>query len=250
MFLSSLRTMCFGALCLASSAYADTVAVAVASNFAAPMQKIAAQFAKDTGHTAQVSLGATGKFYAQIHNGAPFEVLLAADATTPAKLAAEGKGDVASIFTYAIGQLALWSQQDGYVDAQGQVLQRGDFQHIAIANPKLAPYGLAAMQTLDQLGLSAAMAAKIVRGENIGQTYQFAASGNAQLGFVALSQVMAEGRITSGSAWIVPATLHQPIRQNAIVLSHAKDNPAAQALVAYLQGDTARAIIRSYGYTL
>lgn len=236
------------AMLLAGVAHADEVAVAVAANFTAPMQKIAAQFEKDTGHKAVLSFGATGKFYAQINNGAPFGILLAADDTTPEKIAKEGKGVDASRFTYAIGQLVLWSKQAGYVDNQGAVLKTGNYQHIAIANPKLAPYGLAAMETLNKLGLTAQVQPKTVLGENIGQTYQFAASGNAQLGFVALSQVMEDGKIREGSAWIVPAAMHEPIRQDAIVLNSAKDNAAAKALMDYLKGDKARAIIQSYGY--
>ncbi|WP_313572380.1 molybdate ABC transporter substrate-binding protein [Comamonas terrigena] len=236
------------AVLLAGAAHADEVSVAVAANFTAPMQKIAAQFEKDTGHKAVLSFGATGKFYAQISNGAPFGILLAADDTTPEKIAKEGKGVDASRFTYAIGQLVLWSKQAGYVDDKGAVLQRNDWQHIAIANPKLAPYGLAAMETLGKLGLTAQVQPKTVLGENIGQTYQFTASGNAQLGFVALSQVMEDGKIREGSAWIVPASMHEPIRQDAIVLNSAKDNAAAKALMDYLKGDKARAIIKSYGY--
>ena len=235
-------------LALGSSAHADEVSVAVAANFTAPMQKIAALFEKDTGHKAVLSFGATGKFYAQINNGAPFGILLAADDTTPEKLAKEGKGVDTSRFTYAIGQLVLWSKQPNYVDDKGAVLKTGDYKHIAIANPKLAPYGLAAMETLGKLGLTEQVQAKTVLGENIGQTYQFAASGNAQLGFVALSQVMEDGKLREGSAWVVPEAMHQPIRQDAIVLNGAKDNAAAKALMDYLKGDKARAIIKSYGY--
>lgn len=224
--------------------------MAVASNFTAPMQKIAAQFERDTGHKAVLSFGATGKFYAQIANGAPFGVLLAADDTTPEKIGKESLGDAATRFTYAIGQLVLWSKQPRYVDAEGKVLARNDWKHIAIANPKLAPYGLAAMQTLDKLGLMAQVQPRVVTGENIGQTYQFAASGNAQLGFVALSQVMEGGQLREGSAWVVPASMHAPIRQDAIVLKPGRGNEAAAALMHYLRGDKARAIIRSYGYAL
>ena len=242
------RASLIAAALWAGAAHADAISVAVASNFTAPMQKIAAEFAKDTGHKAELSFGATGKFYAQINHGAPFGVLLAADDTTPAKIASEGKGVAASRFTYAVGQLVLWSKQDGYVDAQGAVLKTGKFQHLAIANPKLAPYGLAAEQTLTQLGLLEQIKPKFVQGENIGQTYQFAATGNAELGFVALSQVMEDGKIKSGSAWLVPAAMHEPIRQDAIILNNAKDNAAAKALMDYLQGDKARAIITSYGY--
>lgn len=249
MFISSCwRASLIAAALWAGAAHADTISVAVASNFTAPMQKIAAEFAKDTGHKAVLSFGATGKFYAQINHGAPFGVLLAADDTTPAKIASEGKGVAASRFTYAVGKLVLWSKQDGYVDAQGNVLNTGKFQHLAIANPKLAPYGMAAQQTLTQLGLLEQIKPKLVQGENIGQTYQFAATGNAELGFVALSQVMEDGKIKSGSAWMVPAAMHDPIRQDAIILNNAKDNAAAKALMDYLQGDKARAIISAYGY--
>ncbi len=230
-------------------AHAGEVSVAVAANFTAPMQKIAAQFEQDTGHKAVLSFGATGKFYAQIKNGAPFGILLAADDTTPEKIAREGLGIGATRFTYAIGQLVLWSKQPGYVDAEGKVLQKTDWQHIAIANPKLAPYGLAAMQTLDKLGLTAQVQPRVVTGENIGQTYQFAASGNAQLGFVALSQVMEDGRLREGSAWVVPGNLHEPIRQDAIVLKPGQGSEAAAALMQYLRGDKARAVIKSYGYS-
>lgn len=245
---SPLRTALLLTVCLAGAAQAEAISVAVASNFTAPMQKIAAEFARDTPHKAELSFGATGKFYAQINHGAPFGILLAADDTTPAKIANEGKGDAASRFTYAIGKLVLWSAKDNYVDAQGEALKKNDWQHIAIANPKLAPYGVAAMQTMEKLGLTSAVTPKVVWGENIGQTYQFAATGNAELGFVALSQVMENGQIKSGSAWIVPAAMHAPIRQDAIVLNSAKDNAAAQALMQYLKGDKARAIMASYGY--
>ena len=236
------------ALGLAGGALAGEVSVAVAANVTAPMQRIAAAFAQDTGHVARLSFGATGKFYAQIANGAPFQVLLAADEATPARIAREGLGDGATQFTYAIGQLVLWSRQAGTVDAQGQVLRRGDWRHIAIANPRLAPYGAAALQTLQALGLAEQLQPRMVQGENIAQTYQFAASGNAELGFVALSQVMEGGQLRAGSAWVVPAALHAPIRQDAIVLQPGRGSEAAQALVQYLRGERARAILRDYGY--
>ncbi|WP_298209185.1 molybdate ABC transporter substrate-binding protein [Acidovorax sp.] len=233
----------------AQAAHADQVSVAVAANFTAPMQKIAAAFEADTGHKAELSFGATGKFYAQITNGAPFQVFLAADDTTPAKLEREGKAVPDKRFTYAIGTLVLWSAQAGYVDAQGDVLKKGDFKHLAIANPKLAPYGAAAVQVMDKLGVTAALQPRLVQGENIAQTFQFVSSGNAQLGFVALSQVMVDGKISKGSAWQVPASMHEPIRQDAILLNPGKDSAAAAALLTYLRGDKARAIIQSYGYS-
>ena len=232
-----------------AQAQAAEVAVAVAANFTAPMKKIAVEFEKDTGHKAELSFGATGKFYAQINNSAPFGILLAADDTTPEKLAKEGKGVAESRFTYAIGTLVLWSPKAGYVDDKGEVLQTGDYKHIAIANPKLAPYGTAAMEVLNKLGLTAQVQPKVVMGENIAQTYQFAATGNAQLGFVALSQVMENGKIREGSAWQIPGNMHEPIRQDAIVLNNAKDNEAATALMKYLRSPKAHDIIRSYGYS-
>ena len=239
-----------GALLASQASLADEVQVAVAANFVAPMQKIAAEFAKDTGHKAQLAFGATGKFYAQIRNGAPFEILLAADDTTPEKLEKEGAGVAGSRFTYAIGKLLLWSAKAGYVDDKGEVLGKGDFRFVSIANPKLAPYGQAAVETLTALKLLEAIQPKFVQGENIAQTHQFVATGNAELGFVALSQVMKEGKITEGSAWIVPSTLYRPIRQDAVLLENGRNKPAAAALLQYLAGDKSKTIIKSYGYDL
>lgn len=238
------------ALLLAFSAQADEVSVAVAANFTAPMNAIAAEFAKDTGHQAKLAFGATGKFYAQIKNGAPFQMLLSADDETPLKLEQEGLGVSGSRFTYAIGSLVLWSAKEGYVDTKGDVLKHGQFNKLALANPKLAPYGKAAMEVLTGMGLLDAVTPKFVQGENIAQTYQFVSTGNAELGFVALSQVMKEGKIASGSAWIVPGKLHSQIRQDAVVLTGGKGNAAAEALVKYLKGDKAREIIKSYGYEI
>ncbi|MEY8875668.1 MAG: molybdate ABC transporter substrate-binding protein [Leptothrix sp. (in: b-proteobacteria)] len=232
------------------AAQAAEVVVAVAANFTAPAQQIAAEFAHDTGHTAQLSFGATGKFYAQIRNGAPFEVLLAADDTTPAKLEGDGATVAGSRFTYATGQLVLWSAKAGLVDERGEVLRSGSFQHLALANPRLAPYGAAALEVLGALKLMDTLQPRFVQAENIAQAYQYIASGNAELGFVALSQVMREGRITSGSAWIVPGKLHEPIRQDAVLLLKGQGQPAAEAWLRYLKSDKARAIIKSYGYQL
>ena len=229
-------------------AHADTVSVAVAANFTAPMQKIAAAFEADTGHKAELSFGATGKFYAQIKNGAPFEILLSADDTTPEKLEKEGAGVANSRFTYAIGTLILWSPKAGFVDDKGEVLSKGEFKHLSIANPKLAPYGQAAIEALTALKVLDAVQPKFVQGENIAQTHQFVATGNAELGFVALSQVMKDGKIAEGSGWIVPSSLHQPIRQDAVLLENGKGKPAALALMTYLRGDKAKAVIKSYGY--
>ncbi len=229
---------------------AGEVQVAVAANFTAPMKAIAVDFEKATGHKAILSFGASGKFYAQIKNGAPFEVLLSADAEIPARLEKEGAAVPDSGFTYAIGKLVLWSAQSDLVDEKGEVLKKGDFEHIAIANPKLAPYGEAAVETLTRLGLIESLQPKFVQGENIAQTYQFVATGNAELGFVALSQVYEAGKVKSGSAWIVPANLHAPIRQDAAILIPGKDSPAARTLMAFLKTDKARMVIKSYGYDL
>jgi len=229
-------------------ARAAGVSVAVAANFAAPMQKIAQAFEQDTGHKALLAFGATGKFYALIRNGAPFQLLLAADDETPARLEKEGLAVSGSRFTYATGRLVLWSRTPGLVDQQGEVLRRGGFERLAVADPRLAPYGAAAMQVLGQLGLLQQLQPRLVQGQSIAQTYQFVATGNAALGFVALSQVMTEGQVSEGSAWIVPAKLHAPLRQDAVLLAVGRDKPAAVALAAYLQGEKARAIMRGYGY--
>jgi len=236
--------------CLTASARAAEVSVAVASNFAAPMQQIAAAFEQDTGYKAVLVFGSTGKFYAQIRNGAPFQIMLSADDETPARLEREGLGVSGTRFTYAIGRLVLWSRRPGVVDDKGEVLRSGSFERIALADPKLAPYGAASVEVLTGLGLMSVLAPRIVQGENIAQTYQFVATGNAALGFVALSQVFADGKLTQGSAWTVPASLYTPIRQDALVLNAGKDKAATSALMAYLRNDKARAMIRSFGYDL
>ena len=231
-------------------AHAGEVQVAVAANFTAPMQEIAAQFEKATGHKAVLSFGATGKFYAQINNGAPFEILLSADNETPAKLERAGTGIAGTRFTYATGKLVLWSAKSDYVDGKGNVLKKGNFNHLSIANPKTAPYGAAAIETMTKLGVLSAVQPKFVQGENITQAYQFIATGNAELGFVALSQVYKNGKLTSGSAWMVPAKLHNPIKQDAIILMKGRDNPAAAALMQYLKSDKAKSVIKTYGYAI
>ncbi len=243
-----MRRLLIPLLFAACTARAGDVQVAVAANFTAPAKLLAAEFEKDSGHRAQLAFGGTGKFYAQIRNGAPFEVLLAADDETPAKLAQEGVAVAGSRYTYATGRLALWSAQPGYVDDKGEVLKKGGFRHLAIANPKLAPYGAAAVEALTALGRLDAVQAKFVQGENIAQTHQFVASGNAELGFVALSQVMKDGRISAGSAWIVPTDLHRPIRQGAVLLNKGRGRPAAEAWLGFLKGDKAKTIIMSFGY--
>jgi molybdate transport system substrate-binding protein len=243
-----IRLLFFALLSWTSLSRADQVQVAVAANFTAPAKLVATAFERETGHKALLAFGGTGKFYAQIRNGAPFEVLLAADDETPAKLAQEGAAVAGSRYTYATGRLALWSARPGYIDDKGEVLRKGDFRHLAIANPKLAPYGVAAIEVLTALKLLDAVRPRFVQGENIAQTHQFVATGNAELGFIALSQVMQDGRIGSGSAWIVPDSLHQAIRQDAVLLNKGRGRPAAEAWLGFLKSDKAKAIIRSFGY--
>lgn len=240
----------FVALLAAAGVRAAEVQVAVAANFTAPAQQIAAEFERKTGHKALLSFGATGKFYAQIKNGAPFEVFLAANDSTPAKLDGEGATVAGSRFTYAVGTLVLWSAKPGFVDGDGAVLKKGVFNKLAIANPKTAPYGTAAIETLTKLKLLDAVQPKIVQGESIAQAYQFVSTGNAELGFVALSQVFKDGKLNSGSAWIIPDGMHEPILQDAVILSKGKDNPAAQAFIDFLKQPYAHAVIKSYGYGL
>jgi len=242
--------LAFLGLLLCAATHAGEVTVAVAANFSAPMQKIAQAFAQDTGHKALLAFGATGKFYAQIKNGAPFAVLLAADDETPARLEKEGLAVAGTRFTYATGRLALWSKQAHLVDDKGEVLRSQRFDKLAMADPKLAPYGAAAMEVIHTLGVQANVVPKLVQGESIGQTYQFVSTENAQLGFVALSQISIDGRITQGSAWVVPQSMHTPLRQDTVLLHVGKDNAAAIALLKYLQGDKAKAIIRQHGYAL
>lgn len=237
-------------LMLTVQANAGEVQLAVASNFGAPMKAIAAAFEKKTGHKVALSLGATGKFYAQISNGAPFDALLAADDDTPLRLEKEGKAVAGTRFTYAIGRLALWSPKAGVVDSKGTILKTGDFLHLAIARPKVAPYGTAAVETMEKLGVLARLQPKFVQGENIAQAYQFVATGNAELGFVALSQIQENGQIKSGSAWIVDASLHAPLIQDAVLLPKGQTNSAAIALLAFLQTPEAKALIQSFGYDL
>lgn len=235
-------------LYITSVAQAAEVHVAVASNFTAPMKQIATEFENETGHKVILSFGASGRFYAQIENGAPFQLFLSADDEKPAQLEKSGLIVPGTRFTYAIGTLVLWSAKSGFVDAKGEVLRKGQFGKLAIASPKLAPYGSAAIEVLTRQGLLSSLTPKFVQGENISQAFQFVSTGNAELGFVALSQIVKEGKVTSGSAWVVPGALHSPIRQDAVLLSTGKDNVAAKALIHYLKSEKGKKTIRSYGY--
>ncbi len=231
-------------LLAAGSVRAGDVSVAVASNFAAAASALETSFERKTDHQVRLVLGSTGKHYAQIRNGAPLDVLLAADGRRPMLLEEGGAAVRGSRFTYARGRLVLWSRVSGYVDGEGQVLERGDFRHLAIANPGLAPYGLAAREVLEALGLWRALERRIVRGENVAQALHFVDSGNAELGFIAASQLTAERR-TEGSYWEVPQALYSPIEQQAVLL---RDGSAARDFLAFLGSDEGVEIITRSGY--
>ena len=237
-------------LLFAASAHAAEVKVAVAANFAQAMKDIAPEFEKDTGHKLNLTQGATGKFYAQITNGAPFEVFISADDETPTKLVKEGKAVSGTQFTYAIGRLVLWSPDALLVDQGGGVLKTDKFKFLSIANAKVAPYGRAAVQTMQKLGVLTAIEPRVVQGESITQAHQFVTSGNAQIGFVALSQVWESGKLKSGSAWIVPEAMHDQLKQDLVLLNPGKDSKAAQALVDYMKSEKAKKVIERYGYKL
>ena len=224
---------------------AAEIRVAVASNFAAAARSIVERFEAATDHEVTLAFGSTGKHYAQIENGAPFDAFLAADIRRPELLEVEGLALPGSRFTYAVGKLLLWSHEPGYVDSEGEVLERGVFRHLAIANPKLAPYGKAAQEVLQARGLWEELGGRLVRGENIGQTFQFVSSGNAELGFVAYSQVKRPRQPIEGSYWEVPEALYAPIEQQAVLL---RENQAARAFLSFVRGDEAVKIIRDFGY--
>jgi len=244
----ALVAMLFGFV--STPACAGEVRAAVASNFSAPMERIVVLFQQESGHTVKVSLGSSGKFYTQIKGGAPFDVFLSADEAIPKRLEQEGLAVGGSRFVYALGRLALWSAQPGFVDAKGSVLNRNGYNRLAIADPRLAPYGIAAKETLEKLTMWNAMQRKLVKGENITQTWQFVATENAELGFVALSQIMHDGKVSEGSWWLVPAEMHKPIRQSAVLLSGAKDQAASRVFLAFLKSEKAAAVMRGFGYEL
>ena len=224
---------------------AEEIRVAVASNFSIAITALAERFEADSGHTVALIPGSTGKHYAQIKHGAPFDAFFAADTKRPELLAQEGVGLPGSRFTYAFGKLILWSPQAGYVDPEGKVLEQGTFRHLAVANPKLAPYGKAAREVLQARGVWDALKARTVRGENISQTFQFVRSGNAELGLVAWSQLKQPGHPVTGSWWVVPQALYTPIEQQAVLL---KESEAARAFLSFVKNEKSRALIRSFGY--
>lgn len=234
-----------------SSALAGEVQVAVASNFVSPLKVIKAQFEKATGHRILIISGSTGKLFAQVKHGAPFDLLLAADAMRPRILEEEGFAVPGSRFTYAMGRLTLWSANPNQIHGEGaEIFQHQTFNHLAMANPKTAPYGRAALQTLKNLGVWEQVRGKIVQGENIGQAFQFLATGNAALGFVALSLALDPKNKIKGSRWDVPSNLYDPIYQDLVLLKRAQDNPAALALMNFIHGPAARKTIADYGYLL
>jgi molybdate transport system substrate-binding protein len=236
---------------MGSFAQAGEVHVAVASNFINPLKAISRHFEQETGHRVVVIPGSTGKLYAQVKHGAPFDLLLAADALRPRLLEEEGFAVSGSRFTYAIGKLTLWSRDPGRIDGAGEeIFKHAKFAHLAMANPKSAPYGRAAFETLKKLGVWDRLRDRVVQGENIGQTFQFVATGNAELGFVALSQVLDPKNKLKGSRWDVPTDLHEPIAQDLVLLKHGAANPAAVALLDFIRSATARKIIASYGYQI
>ena len=230
-------------------ANAGEVRVAVASNFLSTLNEIAKSFEHDTGHDVTISSGSTGKLYAQIIHGAPFDVFFSADEARPTLMEKEGLAVNGSRFTYAIGRLTLWSADPTFIEGTGElVLSKGRFSHIAIANPKTAPYGAAAEQTLKGLGVWRHIKGRIVQGENIGQTFQFVFSGNAEIGLVALAQALDPRRHGAGSRWNVPVNLYDPLHQQAVLLVNGQDNDVAQAFLQYVQSPEARSIIERFGY--
>ena len=230
-------------------ALAEQAMVAVAANFVPPFREVALEFEKATGHTVQVASGASGNFFTQIKNGAPFDVFFSADAERPKLLEDDGLAVKGSRFTYAIGRLVLWSADPNLVKG-ADTLRSEKFKHLAIANPKAAPYGVAAMQTMQKLGVWESVQSRLVLGESLGQTIGFIESGNAELGFLALSQVLDPKMKGKGGRWDVPINLHEPIKQDVVLLTKGKNNPAANALMEFMGGPQAKAIIERYGYEL
>jgi molybdate transport system substrate-binding protein len=219
--------------------------VAVASNFTRAITAISQRFENSSGHKVKLIFGSTGKHYAQIHNGAPFDAFFAADSLRPQLLEQQGLAKAGSRFTYAIGKVVLWSPDKHYIDPQADILEQGTFYYLAIANPKLAPYGKAAMEILQKRGVWDRLRQRLVQGENIGQTYQFIKSGNAKLGFVAYSQIKQQDGMVNGSYWIAPKTMHTPIQQQALLL---KEGRAARAFLAFVRSPEILKLIHDYGY--
>ncbi|WP_448546572.1 molybdate ABC transporter substrate-binding protein [Thalassotalea fusca] len=231
-----------------AKAQTDRIHVAVASNFTAAMKQLVHEFEASTGHQVSVSYGSSGKFYAQILHGAPFHVFFSADQDKVTALNDKELTVKASQITYAVGRLALWSNKGGIGIPSAEALVEGNFNRIAIANPNLAPYGIAAMEVIDALNITSAVANKLIRGENIGQTYQFVSTGSAEYGFVAYAQILASLSNSSGAYWLVPEHLHRPIKQDAILLKRGEKNRVAEKFLNFVQSAQAQEIIESFGY--
>ncbi|PCK08598.1 MAG: molybdate ABC transporter substrate-binding protein [Alteromonadaceae bacterium] len=229
---------------------AESIHIAAASNFTGAMKALVAEFEQASGHKVHVSFGSSGKFYAQIMHGAPFQIFFSADQAKPKALEKSGLSVSGTRFTYAIGALALWSSKPGFIDSEGRRLRNGNFNKLALANPKLAPYGIAAIEVLESLKLKQNTRSKWVQGENIAQTYQFISTGNADLGFISLAQIRQKNQSTPGSVWIIPTTLHEPIRQDAVLLKRGEKNRAAQELLKFIRSEQAQTIIKSHGYQI
>ncbi len=249
LLLSSLYVLLWASL-VHTVAHAAEAQIAVAANFAEPIKAIAVVLQQTTGHTLKISTGASGAFYTQIKNGAPFDAFLSADNERPKMLEKDGLAQPGTRFTYATGRLVLWSVKPGRVDDQGAVLRSPDLGKVAYANSKTAPYGAAAAQVLAKQGLKDAVAPKLVQGESIGQTFSFVKTGNADVGFVSLAQVLSAGRLKEGSMWAIPQTLYDPIRQDAVLLKRGANNEAALALIKLMQSPNIKELIRSYGYDI
>ncbi|MDM8559055.1 molybdate ABC transporter substrate-binding protein [Candidatus Parabeggiatoa sp. HSG14] len=233
---------------ITTSVFAGELHIAVAANFTKPIKQLKQQFEKESKHQVIISIGATGQLYTQIKYGAPFDIFLAADMKRPQMLINEGKGVADTLFTYAVGQLVLWSPRANFVDIDGKVLSSGTFRYLAIAHPRLAPYGNATKQALEKLGLWQTLQGKMVRGNNVSQAYQFTATGNAELGFIALSHYKAIKTKSRGSHWLIPNNLYDPIQQGAVLLKKGENNPVAQAFFVFLRSPIAQQIIGTYGY--
>jgi len=230
------------------SAVAKPVHIAVAANFSNTMQRLVTEFEKTSDYQISVSFGSSGKFYAQIKQGAPYELFFSADQVKPDALQTDGLVITASRFTYAIGRLAVWSARPDFVNKIEANLKHGAFNKLAIANPKLAPYGSATLEVLKHLGLIDVTRAKWVLGENIAQTYQFVSTGNADLGFIALSQLLGTNKAQHGSYWLVPDTMHHAIRQDVVLLRSAAKSQGAKAFLDFMHTDMARNIVTEFGY--
>jgi len=245
------KWLCFILLsALALSLEAKLVHVAVAANFSNTMKSLVKEFEKTSDYQIVLSFGSSGKFYAQIKQGAPYELFFSADQAKPDALEKDGLVIENSRFTYAIGRLAVWSNRPNFANKIKTKLKEGTFNKLAIANPKLAPYGAASLQVLSHLGLTDDTQAKWVRGENVAQAYQFVSSGNADLGFIALSQLLGRNKMQQGSYWLVPRIMHHPIKQDAVLLRSAEKSQGAQVFLDFIHTTKAQNIIAEYGYLM